>query len=174
LDLRTLLASLLECYRERKEKPLERLREIGLGEGMTFLDVGCALGFYSFPASGIVGENGLVIALDINPKLVDHVAGKSLKRGIGNIKALAADARETGLPSESVDVVFLHLVLHDIDDKREATREFHRVLRKNGRLVVDEENRPGRWCRSHLVIYFICGLVNLPLLVISLVHICLD
>jgi len=42
-----------------------------------------------------------------------------------------ADAQATGLPSESVDIVFLHLVLHDIKDKPKAIREFHRILKKN-------------------------------------------
>jgi ubiquinone/menaquinone biosynthesis C-methylase UbiE len=51
-----------------------------------------------------------------------------------------ANAQETGLPSESVDVVFLHLVLHDIEDKSAAIKEFKRVLKSHGKLVIDEEN----------------------------------
>ena len=140
MELRVWFASFLEYFRRTTERPLERLREVGLREGMTFLDVGCSLGFYSFPASEIVGEKGRVIALDINPKLVGAVASKSERRGIRNIEAVVADAHETGIPHESADMVFMHLVLHDLDDKPRAMREFGRVLKGNGRLVVDEEN----------------------------------
>lgn len=140
MGLRIALASLIDRLRGFHEDPDGRLREIGLREGMTFLDVGCTLGFYTFPASSIVGESGLVIALDINPELIERVSRKAERSAFGNVETLVADACETGLPSESVDIVFLHLVLHDIDDKPRAIREFDRVLRPRGRLVINEEN----------------------------------
>jgi ubiquinone/menaquinone biosynthesis C-methylase UbiE len=140
MNLKILIASLLEKSRKRSEQPLERLREIGLKEGMVFLDVGCTLGFYSFPAASIVGEKGLVYALDINPSLIAHVEDKVAKEEARNVKLILASAEETGLPANSVDIVFLHLVLHDIKSKEAAVKEFNRILRTRGRLVIDEED----------------------------------
>ena len=133
------LISFLDRFRQFSEHPFVRLREIELTEGMTFLDIGCALGFYSFPASSIVGEKGLVYALDINSALIQYVTNKAKKQGILNIKPITADAGKTGLPKESVDIVFFHLVLHDIKNKHAALKEFYRILKKDGKLVVDEE-----------------------------------
>jgi ubiquinone/menaquinone biosynthesis C-methylase UbiE len=107
---------------------------------MVFLDVGCTLGFYSFPASQLVGENGLVYALDINSQFLQRIENKARKTGRSNIKTVEANACETGLPNASVGIVFLHLVLHDIKDKAAAIREFYRILEKRGKLVIDEEN----------------------------------
>jgi len=135
-----LIVSFLENFRKLSEHPLKRLTGIGLKERMTFLDVGCALGFYSFYASSIVGEKGLVYALDINPDFLDYISNKASKRGVKNIKTIVANAQETGLPQKSVDIVFLHLVLHDIKDKTAAIKEFNRVLKLGGKLVIDEEN----------------------------------
>jgi ubiquinone/menaquinone biosynthesis C-methylase UbiE len=140
MSWKTLLVSLLSSFRRFSEHPQERLKEIGLKEGMTFLDVGCSLGFYSFYASFIVGEKGLVYSLDVNPEFVEYVKNKAKRKRIGNIKAIMANAQETGLPSESIDVVFLHLVLHDIKDKPATIKEFKRVLKNDGKLVIDEEN----------------------------------
>jgi len=140
MNWKILLALFLENFRKVSEHPLERLNEIGLKDGMTFLDIGCTLGFYSFHASSVVGENGQVYALDINPEFIEYLKDKAERKGVKNIKTIVADARETGLPSESVDIVFLHLVLHDVDDKPAAIKEFNRILKKNGRLVIDEEN----------------------------------
>jgi ubiquinone/menaquinone biosynthesis C-methylase UbiE len=140
MNWKILFISFLEPFRKISEHPLERLVEVGLEDGMAFLDVGCALGFYSFYASSIVGEKGLVYALDLNPEFIGYVAKKSRRKGVTNIKPIVTSAQETGLPSESVDVAFLHLVLHDIEDKSVAMKEFYRVLRKSGRLVVDEED----------------------------------
>lgn len=140
MNLKILIASFLEKFRKRSEQPLERLREIGLKEGMVFLDVGCTLGFYSFPAASIVGEKGLVYALDINPSLIAHVEDKAAKNEAKNVKPILASAEETGLPADSVDIVFLHLVLHDIKNKEAAVKEFNRILKARGKLVIDEEN----------------------------------
>lgn len=129
-----------ENSRTSSEQPLQRLEEIGLAEGMTLLDVGCGIGFYSFCASAIVREKGLVHALDRNQKFITHLTEKAKKQNVRNINAVVADAHETGLTSESVDVVFVNQVLHCLEDKPRAVEEFNRVLKRNGKLVVDEKD----------------------------------
>jgi ubiquinone/menaquinone biosynthesis C-methylase UbiE len=140
MSWKILLVSFLERFRKFSEHPLERLAEIGLKEGMTFLDVGCGLGFYSFYASSIVGKKGFVYTIDVNREFVEYVENKAKRKGIENIKTMVANAQKTGLPSGSVDIVFLHLVLHDIKDKSAAIKEFNRVLKNHGKLVIDEED----------------------------------
>jgi len=67
-------------------------------DGKIFLDVECALGFYSFPASSIVREKGLVYALDMNPALIGYLTNKARKQGIQNIKPITANVEKTDLP----------------------------------------------------------------------------
>jgi len=140
MSWKTMLISFLEKLRKLSEKPEERLHEIGLKEGMTFLDVGCTLGFYSFPAAAIVGNRGLVYALDINSDFTEYVSRKAKKKQVEHLKTTVGRAQDTGLSPGSVDMVFLHLVFHDIADKPKAIKEFHRILKDTGRLVIDEEN----------------------------------
>jgi ubiquinone/menaquinone biosynthesis C-methylase UbiE len=140
MNWKILLVSIIDKLRTISENPHKKLQEIGVKEGMVFLDVGCTLGFYSFPASQLVGENGLVYALDINSQFLQRIENKARKTGRSNIKTIKADACETGLPNASVDTVFLHLVLHDIKDKEAAIKDFYRISKKQGRLVIDEEN----------------------------------
>ncbi len=75
----------------------------------------------------------------MNPALIGYLTNKTRKQGIQNIKPLTANAEKTDLPQESVDIVFLHLVFHDIKNKHAALKEFYRVLKENGKLVIDEE-----------------------------------
>jgi len=75
-----------------------------------------------------------------NPDLMNHINKKANQKEIKNIKTIVADAQETGLPSKTIDIVFLHLVLHDLKDKPAAIKEFHRILKQGGKLVIDEEN----------------------------------
>lgn len=135
-----MLIAFLEKFRKLSENPEERLDDIGLKKGMTFLDVGCALGFYSFPAASIVGGSGVVYALDVDSEYAEYVARKAKNQGTKQIKTIVADAQDTGLPPGSVDIIFLHLVFHDIGDKPKAVREFHRILKATGNLVIDEED----------------------------------
>lgn len=100
INWKILFISFLEKFRKVSERPLERLSEIGLKEGMAFLDVGCTLGFYSFYASSIVKETGVVYALDIDPCFIEYVKSKAEKRGIKNIKTIVANAQGTGLPQK--------------------------------------------------------------------------
>ena len=55
-------------YAERLlwQNPHQVLSEIGLKTGATLADIGCGDGFFSLPAAKIMGETGLVYALDAN------------------------------------------------------------------------------------------------------------
>jgi SAM-dependent methyltransferase len=57
------------------------------------------------------------------------------------------------LASESFDVVLLALVIHHLDDRVAALREFHRLLRPDGRLVVSTHHPTTDW-RRHGGSYF--------------------
>jgi hypothetical protein len=83
------------------------LREIGLQKGQTMLDYGCGVGVFAIPAARIVGNDGVVYALDIHPLCTRMVEKEIGKRGMANVKTILS-GRDTGLPDESVDVVFLY------------------------------------------------------------------
>jgi 2-polyprenyl-3-methyl-5-hydroxy-6-metoxy-1,4-benzoquinol methylase len=42
-------------------------------EGMTVLDFGCAMGFFSLPAARMVGSNGKVICIDIQKGMIEKL-----------------------------------------------------------------------------------------------------
>jgi ubiquinone/menaquinone biosynthesis C-methylase UbiE len=140
MNWKILLVSSINRVRRIFENPWRRLREIRIREGMMLLDVGCNLGFYSFPASSLVGESGLIYALDIAPDYLRGVANKAKRTRRSNIKTINADTQRTGLPDESAEIVFVHFVLHDIKDKQAAIREFYRILKAGNKLVINEES----------------------------------
>ena len=87
------------------KKPERILHEMGLREGQTVLDYGCGIGSFSIPAAKMVGDDGVVYALDIHPLAIKAVEKKIEKKQIANIKTILS-SRGTGLPDESVDVVY--------------------------------------------------------------------
>jgi len=118
--------------------PYKLLDAAGLKPGQKVLEVGCGPGFFTIPAAKIVGAEGVVYALDVNPFAVETVQRKVEKEGLDNVKILFADAAKTGLPDESVDLAFLFGVIHALEDVDAVMQEMHRVLKAKGILSVQK------------------------------------
>jgi protein-L-isoaspartate O-methyltransferase len=121
------------------KKPERTLREMELKKGQTILDYGCGIGSFSIPAAKLVGDGGIVYALDIHPLAIRAVEKEIKKKRISNIKRILS-AQETGLPDGSVDVVLLYDVFQMISDKAKLLEELHRVLKSDGFLFATAEH----------------------------------
>ncbi len=66
----------------------EVLREIGIKEDEIILDFGCGSGTYTIPAAKLVGEKGLVYAVDKDKKELDNLIYKAKSAGLNNIKEI--------------------------------------------------------------------------------------
>jgi protein-L-isoaspartate O-methyltransferase len=119
--------------------PARILREIGLQKGQTMLDYGCGVGVFTIPASEIVGDDGVVHALDVNPLCIKAVEREIRRRGITNVKTIIS-GRDTGLPDESVDAVLVYDVLQMVTDRGRLIEELHRVLKPGGSLWATAEH----------------------------------
>ncbi len=104
-------------------------------EGQTFLDYGCGTGDFTIPAAKKVSEKGKVYALDYFPRQLKIVTERSAKVGLTNIETILSD-KKTGLPDESVDVIWMCDVLHEIKQKKPVLEELYRVLKREGFLAI--------------------------------------
>jgi ubiquinone/menaquinone biosynthesis C-methylase UbiE len=103
--------------------------------GACVIDYGCGPGSYSIAAAKMVGPTGKVYAADNNPLAIHEVQWKANKKDITNITALLTDCK-IKLSDATVDVVLLSYVLHEFSDRDSIIREFSRVLKPAGVLVV--------------------------------------
>lgn len=127
-------------------KPTIKLNAAGIKPGQKVLEVGCGPGFFTIPAAKIVGTEGHIYALDVNPVAVEHVRRKVELAGPRNVDVMRADASETRLVDESVDVAFLFAVIHAFHDVGMVMQEMHRVLKTDGILAVQS-----RWPEEKLL-----------------------
>ncbi len=125
--------------REGFRNPKDELEQMGLRAGQVVLDYGCGAGSYTIPAAQIVGERGVVYAVDKHPLAIDMVENRAAKEGLANVKTIYSD-RDTGLPDESVDVVLLYDVFHAVREKQSLLRELGRILKPAGLLSVRPEH----------------------------------
>jgi ubiquinone/menaquinone biosynthesis C-methylase UbiE len=134
------------------------LRELKLKKGMNLLDMACGRGEYSLAASKIVGNNGMVYAIDLWEEGIADLLKQVSDRKIKNIDARVADLREKiPLKDSCVDLCLMATVLHDLVETAgasQALNEAARVLRPEGILAVIEfkkmEGPPGPPMRIRL------------------------
>ncbi len=123
-------------------RPKKILDELGVKEGQSVIDFFCGPGNFTIPAAEMVGERGMIHAVDLHPLALETIEQKAERRGLKNIETIFSDI-ETGLPRESIDTVLLYGALHRIDEKRTLMREVSRVLKPGG-LVSISDHRMGR------------------------------
>jgi len=120
------LARTFVSARGRCESP--RILDAGCGDGCAF-DL---LEHYFHPSS--------IVAVDIDVRLMDR-ARKAMQRCRCDVTVSVGDLGNLKLADASVDVVFCHQSLHHVSDQVSVLREFRRVLRPKGVLLVAESCR---------------------------------
>ena len=138
-DLRFKLMSFEFKIRDFLRPRKKILSEVGLKPGFHVLDYGCGPGSYVETTSRLVGESGKVFALDIHPLAVERVKNLISAKKLTNVKTILSD-QKTGLEGESMDVVLLYDILHDLSDPAGVLKELHRVLKPSGILSVSDHH----------------------------------
>jgi ubiquinone/menaquinone biosynthesis C-methylase UbiE len=126
---------------ERREAipPEDVVNRMGVSKMDTVVDLGAGIGYFTFPMAKLVKT---VIAVDIEPKMVEILKRRLVERGVSNVKAFKAEITALPVESESVDHVLAAFVYHEVRLQKELMRECARLLRPGGRLtVVDFQKR---------------------------------
>lgn len=116
--------------------------QAGLRTGMAVADLGCgAAGHFVIPAAKIVGEKGIVYAVDILKSVLEAVKSRAKLEGVANVELVWSNLEiygATKIQAESLDFVLLANTLWQVKKKEEIFREAVRLIKKGGKLVVVE------------------------------------
>lgn len=124
--------------RRKIQPPRETAIRHGIQPGMSVLEVGPGNGTYTLAAAQVIGPQGKLVSIDIEPKMIARVNQKIAAEGITNIDARVADVYELPFENQSFDMIYMITVINEIPDIPRALKEFHRVLRPSGKLVFSE------------------------------------
>jgi ubiquinone/menaquinone biosynthesis C-methylase UbiE len=125
-------------FRRRIQPPEVTPIRHGIEPGMTVLEVGPGNGTYTLATARRVGENGTVITVDIEPRMIERVNRRAQAEGVENIEGRVADVFDLPFEDGYFDLVYMIAVIGEIPTPERAMREFHRVLSPNGTLVFSE------------------------------------
>ena len=113
------------------------LARIGLGPGDAALDLGCGPRGILGLLAAAVSPGGRVMGLDADPGHVAAAAGFA-RSGPGNVQVIRGDARHTGLPPGSFDLVHARTLLVTIPEPAEVLAEMVRLARPGGWVASQE------------------------------------
>lgn len=124
--------------REQEEAPNLLIKSLKLRPGMVVADIGAGSGYFSFKMARLVGAKGKVMAVDIQPEMLDIIRSKSDAFRIRNVVPVLGRVDDPKLEPESVDLILMVDVYHEFDHPWEMTNAMVRALRPGGRLVFVE------------------------------------
>ena len=128
------------------EKTGEMLDFINIREGETVADIGCGGGYFSWQFSKAAGKTGRVFATEINKEALKYLEEFKALNGIENIIPMTAKMNDACLPENSIDTIFMCSMYHavyitDIEFvKDEFIDSLHKALKKDGRLIIADNN----------------------------------
>ena len=103
-----------------------------------WLDFGCGNGFYTLPMAKQVGPNGKVLAVDIQPEMIQMLKERAANAGIDNIEPILSTEKETKLPENQVDLLILVDVYHEFSFPSQMLAGIRKSLKDDGVVALLE------------------------------------
>lgn len=133
-------------------KPQEVLEFSGIGGGQTVVDFMAGDGYYSELIASVVGAKGSVLA--VNPAAFHNASvWQALQARHRNIRTMGVEPRAMLIAPGSADVIFAHLVFHDLYWESEQYRfprldvpfvlaNWYAALKPGGSVIVVDHAGP--------------------------------
>ena len=123
--------------REREERPRRVIEMMKLKPTDVVADIGAGSGYFSFRIAPQV-PRGKVLAVDIQPEMLELVRKKSGELGVRNVEPVLGTVEDPKLPAGGVDVVLMVDAYHEFDHPLEMMTAIVRALKPGGRVVQVE------------------------------------
>ena len=124
--------------REREEKPSLTVDALKLKPGHVAADIGAGTGVFTFLLSEKVGAEGRVLAVDIQPEMLQILGQRIKERGVSNVEMILGEETDPKLPAGSLDLVIMVDVYHEFAYPWEMVQAICRGLRPGGRVAFVE------------------------------------
>jgi ubiquinone/menaquinone biosynthesis C-methylase UbiE len=111
-------------------------------EGMTVADIGAGEGYYTVRLAERVGENGRVLAQDIDQDALRRLGSRVEDERLDNVSIKLGAIDDPRLPESSFDRIFLVHMYHEVTEPYAFLWRLRPALRKGGQVIVVDVDRP--------------------------------
>jgi ubiquinone/menaquinone biosynthesis C-methylase UbiE len=119
----------------------ERLLGPFVSPGMTVVEPGCGMGYFTIPLARMVGPTGQVLAVDLQPRMIDGLAKRARRAGMADrVHPVICTTDSLGLDrwAGRADLAVVVHMLHEVPDPERLLADLFSALRPGGRLVILE------------------------------------
>lgn len=131
--------------REKEEKPRLLMELLDLKPGMVVADIGAGSGYHTRRMAKAVAPEGRVLAVDIQPEMLQILTNKLSAEGVHNVTPVLGQIDDPKLPQESVDLVLMVDVYHEFSHPYEMMQGIVKGLKPDGRVVFVEYRGEDKW-----------------------------
>ena len=124
--------------RETEEQPQLVIDALEIKPGQTIADLGAGSGYYSFRVAPLVGPTGKVLAIDIEPAMLEAIVQRAQREHISNVATVRSSAQDPNLAAGSVDLLFMVDVYHELEYPYEMMTKVRAALKPGGRVALIE------------------------------------
>jgi ubiquinone/menaquinone biosynthesis C-methylase UbiE len=108
-----------------------------LRPGASVLDIGPGMGYFTVPMARMVGDDGTVVALDIQEKMLLNLQKRAAGKGVENIRTVLYDGTTFGLDG-TFDFVLLFWMFHEVRGKGDFLARVRSVCKTDTKVLVVE------------------------------------
>lgn len=110
-------------------------------EGMTVLEVGPGMGYFTLALACLVGQSGLVVCVDVQERMLSTLRKRARRAGVEERLSLV-QATEDSLRTESfagkIDFALAFAVVHEVPDQAKLFEQIGQALKPGGLLLFSE------------------------------------
>ena len=122
--------------RDSWQQPDKIMDILGIQAGMTIGEVGAGDGYFTFKLSKRVGDSGKIYANDIAENDLASIRNHCTHNEISNIETIVGGITDPKFPDDSLDIIIMVYVFHDLDKPVEFLKNSRKYLLPGIRLVI--------------------------------------
>ena len=110
-------------------------------EGMTILEVGPGMGYFSVPMARMAGARGRVVCVDMQERMLAGLKKRAARAGVADrIESRLCGPDSLGIDdlSGAVDFAMLFAVIHEVPDRRGLFQQVSNCLKRGGTALFSE------------------------------------
>jgi ubiquinone/menaquinone biosynthesis C-methylase UbiE len=124
--------------RENEERPEVVIDALHLWQGEVVVDLGAGSGYFAFRIAPKVGRTGKVLAVEIQDEMLETIRRRAKALRVTNVKEVRGTETDPRLPADSVDLVLMVDVYHELAYPLEVMTHVRKALKPGGRVVFVE------------------------------------